>query len=733
MITYLLEDAKCDPNIPTSDGETPLDIATSPEIIRLLLKKGARPDYSSMNKCFPKQLQRDPDDMTVKVFVLGNPGAGKSTIIKSIETVPAGFGSRLVHRLTKVRNIDEKTAGIIPYDIVIRGLGRVTIFDFAGHREFYAGHDALLRNSMTDSPSIIMLVVDMSLGEQKMKEEVRYWLEFLAQQNYNEASGLKPHLLLIGSHIDKIPASDVKSSAASFHNLNTANFVYVGQVMLDCRYAHSPSMSDLRAKLSHSCQMLRDTERLEFIHHCVMVFLLDKFRHQPAVTLREVSHALNKAAKSDHEFHWRFMKSVDLLKSCEQLNKQGSILLMKNHECLDDSWVVLDKTILLSQVNGVVFAPKDFKQHQKIATNTGVVPLSKLITLFPKLDSDMISQFLCHLEFCQEITDVDVLALLQSDDVMSCTSERFFFFPALVHLDTPLDLWQNNADFNYHTGWILKCLVPEQFFSPRFLQVLLLRLAFSFALAPSNPDVTTPPLQRKCSVWKNGISWANRSGGEAIVEVLDQKQVVVMTRSKDEKLESVHLRSLIVQTVLATRGEFCHAVLVQESLIPTKDAIAYPINLAQVKDVCITDIAQTVVEGKKFVVIENREMLRLDELLHFEPYANFEERILQEIFHDHDPQHHQEITVELIYRIAERAYKNIDDYVALFMPSPLRLANSVMPPGDVHRLAQIIRLWKEEMGAKGTRCGLHCKLDQYSVFAGRNPLNVAEGNLINTQ
>ena len=82
----------------------------------------------------------------------------------------------------------------------------------------------------------------------------------------------------------------------------------------------------------------------------------------------------------------------------------------------------------------------------------------------------------------------------------------------------------------------LNCSISEQFFNPRFLQVLLLRLAFSFALIPSNIRSTSVLIQRKCSVWKNGISWANQSSGEAIVEVQDQKEIVVLTHSKQKKL-----------------------------------------------------------------------------------------------------------------------------------------------------------------------------------------------------
>ena len=151
MIVCLLEHGRCDPNSATRDGKTPLDLAREPEHIRILLKFGATPNESNTYKCFPEHFENQPDDMAVKMFILGNPGAGKSTLVKSLQTEGAMF-SRIKHRFTKVTDVDERTAGIIPYDIESKALGRVTLYDFAGHREFYAGHDALLRNSMTASP-----------------------------------------------------------------------------------------------------------------------------------------------------------------------------------------------------------------------------------------------------------------------------------------------------------------------------------------------------------------------------------------------------------------------------------------------------------------------------------------------------------------------------------------------------------------------------------------------------
>ena len=85
VIAYLLEHGLCDPNCATYNGETPLDFAWEPENLRLLLKFGATPNESSVRKCFPEHFQNQPADMAIKMFVLGNPGAGKSTLVKSLQ------------------------------------------------------------------------------------------------------------------------------------------------------------------------------------------------------------------------------------------------------------------------------------------------------------------------------------------------------------------------------------------------------------------------------------------------------------------------------------------------------------------------------------------------------------------------------------------------------------------------------------------------------------------------
>ena len=733
LISFLLSHGS-DPNQPTHDGSTPIDFTKSTDVIRLLLRKGAIPTYGNMYKCFlPEQLQKEPSDMAIKMFAVGNPGAGKSTLVKSIESEAEGFKSRLVSQLTKVKGVDEKTAGIIPHEIISKSLGRVILYDFAGHREYYAGHDALLRNSVGNSPSVVMVVVDVRDEEGKVRATVEYWLEFLAQQNYDGNS--QPHLLLIGSHVDKVSSSDANSRLkliqSTLNDRKLDNFVCVEPVLLDCRYAGRATMTKLRESLSQICQESRAMkEKLNFAHHSFLVFLLDKFRNDSAITVSSAQQMINETVVNLKEIQWTFLQSLDLLSCCKELNKQGSILFMSNCDHPERSWIILDKAVLLSQVNGKLFAPEDFKEHQKIANSTGVVPLSKLAAVFPNLDREMISQFLCHLEFCHEVTDPNVLSLLQAEATSSVEGERYFFFPSLVQLETPDDLWQRSSDFDHHTGWILECLKAEQFLTPRFQQVLLLRLAFQFALISSTVPASSLVIRRKCYVWKNGISWANQSGGEAIVEVVDQKKIIVVTRSKKvaklPKIESVHLRSLIIKMVMSTKNELCRKVEMAESLIHPKDTVDYPIDITQAKCVSIKDVAQTIKEGKEFVVLENNETLSLKELLHFEPYANMEESLLRELFED-PSQHHQAISDEVINRITKCACLSIDDYCAIIEPLLQQVVTSNASDGEINKLSQVLRLWREEMGPDGTCCSLHRKLDEYSVFAGRNPLKVAQG------
>ena len=271
-----------------------MDMTDNFELIRLL-NSGAKPTVS----CFPHHLQDIPTDMTVKMFVVGNSGAGKSTFVKSFTTEDHGGLFHLKHQLTKVKDVDKKPAGIIPYDINSKALGRLSIYDFAGHKEIYAGNDTLLHNTMTNSPSIVALVIDMRDDEGKIEETLQYWFQFI--NNHSSGGGAKPHLLVIGSHADELPSSEGKKrrraleSVVNNHELD--GVTVAGEIMIDCRYAVLSSMTKLQSMVSSICQSLRTSKEIAAAHHSLLVFMLHRFRNKLAIKFGDVGSETASKAK----------------------------------------------------------------------------------------------------------------------------------------------------------------------------------------------------------------------------------------------------------------------------------------------------------------------------------------------------------------------------------------------------------------------------------------------------
>ena len=87
------------------------------------------------------------------------------------------------------------------------------------------------------------------------------------------------------------------------------------------------------------------------------------------------------------------------------------------------------------------------------------------------------------------------------------------------------------------------------------------------------------------------------------------------------------------------------------------------------------------------------------------------------------PNYHEEIRDELFFCIADKSLKKIDSFIELFETSSSSLANVIdrAPLGNAHKLVRVFQLWRESLMI-GSRSDLRIQLDQFSVFAGRNPL-----------
>ena len=598
--------------------------------IKELIRFGANAKdvYSMHAKSLPEQYSKRPAESVTKVFMLGYPNAGKTTLTTSLKIESAGGISRLINLFIKVQDVQPRTAGIIPHEFESDSFGHLTLYDFAGHEQFYAGHDTFLRSAVSGEPAAVFVVVaDLSKSDEVFTQTLLFWLAFI--QNQYSSADSKSHVIIVGSHADEVKSKtqEITAKRKVIDSLLTTSafsgMYFAGFVALNCLYAESSAMTELRQILAQSCEALKVLEtEMSFINHCFLLYLLDKFRKAPGIiTLHNILSNVQSESTVDRR---QLLASIpdsihSLCKICEELNYRGNLLFLKNTQDIRNSWIVLDQEALLSHVSGTIFAPVGFIQHQDITTtSTGVVPLSKITRCVHDLSSsadlhpDLIAQFLCHLEFCHEITDHNLLPLLKASSSSSPPMEKFFFFPALVSIKEPDRVWEARQEFNYHFGWMLQCSQPEHFFLPRFLQVLLLRLAFFFALSPDTPDSDSslPVIQRKCSVWKNGISWANRHGVEALVEVVENsRRVNVMLRClKDSEVRCAQLRSAVISKVLDAKNEFCPKISVTESFVTPTDAAFYPLKPPESALITVTEVAKALVERAPCVLNRSGKM-----------------------------------------------------------------------------------------------------------------------------
>ena len=766
VVKFLCTQSSCDPRIENCFGVNAMSQTLNPDIHKLLIQRTATAAASSSDT-YRSQGRvlgtNQPLQPSVKVFVVGNPSAGKSTLTAAIKKEESSFFLRAFSSARPVSDVDEKTAGVIPHEFESKKYGRITIYDFAGHREFYNSHAALLQNAVQYSPPIFLLVVDLTDESKVLKENILYWLSFL--ENQCTSADSKPHVVIVGSHVDVLEAKgeDPKDKASIVESLRSNHFKnleYAGFVAINCQFPESAGMTDLRLCLRNSCSQLRRQETINFSAHCLQTFLINKFQDRTALKINEVRDVLletQQSASSLQKVVTFIPTNTHLLCGvCNELNDRGHILFLRDQVDVENSWVIMNKDVLLSKVTGTIFAPEGFTQYCQIATSTGVVPFIKIANLkkFRGLDPEMLVGFLSHLEFCHEIFDKEVLELIREPETGLSTSERYFFFPALVRVDVSSEVWRPQSTFKFHSGWILKCSRPEQYFTTRFFQVLLLRLAFEFAFPHREEEeeeghADFPAILRKCSVWKNGIYWGNRDGVEVLAEVVEQnKAIVLLFRSQEITPECLQHRSKVIQKALKAASEFCPKVKTVESFIDPSEIIHSPQMEATPRDTQsrgmsgttlselsqhqtrshikpmselslfpLSEIATAIVEGKSSVLTKHGKPLQLNQLLCFEPYASIGRYSLRKLFDEDHPEYVTKVPMIFPQKIPHRDRCQV---IELLNPSQPKFQAATEGGDQATKLNDIFRKWRNS--GDGTFHCLHQKLDQFSVFAMRNIL-----------
>ena len=719
IVNLLLTQCNADPNCTSSNGSTPLFVTESTPVIKLLLEYGAKPPKVVMSGTTPPGNTGGAEKRaksTINLFMVGDKGSGKSTLTKAL-IKKTGTVNRWIGQLSKVSGVKEKTAGIECYTVHSSRIGNLTIHDLAGHREFHSSHDTVIRNCISGpSSGIFLLVADLNAFVDDLKRAVSYWLSFIQSQVSEDSvtTPSKPYLLSVGSHSDLVKSKkELKEKQLIICSLcnNAKNVNFVDYVKADCRYSESPSLNQLRLQILKTHNKLQGampkmTSQATYFH----IFLLSEFGKEPGVQLGELLKSINNP--SSYKKYYLHLSSEVLHEMCSLMNNRGIMLYIQT-DSVENSWIVIDRDRLLREVNGSVFAPSDFIERE-VLTRTGVVPFTKICSTFKGFDPQLIVDFLAHMEFCQEIREEDLLNLVTVAHT-EYNKERHFLFPALTEQCPPRNLWKPHPH-QYTSCWVLRCL-EDHYLSPRFHQVLLLRLAFLHAEPLESHMVapTSPVLHQQCSIWRSGIKWTTDSC-DVLVEITDHSVVLFLScrsevSKKGKELELVATRSQVISQVLMAKAKFCGSVKTVEEFVPDPQ---YLLENTHASNVSLVKLAYAICSNRDNVQTSPHNLTSISNLLYFEPLKFCNSQCLVDLYCKQLTP--CKVTQDFIQSVSS-TISCVDDFCRL-LKVPLHKIDS--SASDYHRALAMFQEWQSQ--SEGTYQCLREHFDPCSVFSGRNIL-----------
>ena len=392
----------------------------------------------------------------VNILLLGNSGAGRSSLGHVIAETAAGF-----YYFGEFRNVHggmPYVAGIIFSKIQHKIQGNIILHDSVGHSEYYSSHGTVIENILRSSAGIFLIVINIL--QKEAIRQLHQWLQVV--RNKAQMTLEQCQLIVVVSHVDAV-GLPIESRRRKEEIREMMSREICDVVFLDCRKLGGRNIVSFLNKLSGACKSIhsRRKSRKDFSLYCHMMYGLLEERK---VTILTLSDLMSAAAQNTDNY--ALLDKKELLDILRSLDSTGLISLLKSKDNVDKVWVVVDKEKLLMEINCNLFASKG------IASNTGIVSASDLTKLFPCYDLNMLICFLKNMEVCQEVKPslLKLILLSVRDDEerdLEGGEVRLLFFPCL--------LWNrpdNMTSQVFQFGWCLQCTREHDFFPPHYFHAL---------------------------------------------------------------------------------------------------------------------------------------------------------------------------------------------------------------------------------------------------------------------
>ena len=268
-----------------------------------------------------------------------------------------------------------------------------------------------------------------------------YWFNFIKNASLQLSSSRPSQILVIGSRLDEMTGGyeEISKVVAEVAEKADHSQEYCGFLPMECHRPGGKGVKEFVGMLSYSCKAVLDrSDKISFYCHVQFSHLqyLRSKENIVAISLKKLCIVLRE--RDDPSLP---SERAVLLQFLITLSDKGLILFLKNEDDAQ-SWIVIDRAALLTEVNGILFAPKVIEHaHQDFASNTGIVPTSVLKKIFPNHDIHMIIGFLTSLQFCH-VLDSNSLKTFETNisALIPLPSDELLFFPSLIHAKPPTDI-----------------------------------------------------------------------------------------------------------------------------------------------------------------------------------------------------------------------------------------------------------------------------------------------------
>jgi ankyrin repeat protein len=563
-----------------------------------------------------------------RVFVVGNTLSGKSTLIESMkrEGFFTSFGQ------VSENTVPLHTSGIIPSVHDSKTIGRILYYDFAGDPQYYSSHSAILSNVSQSKvgTNIFMVVLNFNKTISTIQEELGYWLCFISYHSkYANKNECAVTVMVIGSHIDHIASVDKNRKLDDISKFTQAHFSKISPgpgsfkfcddiLTLNCRQPRSAQ--GVRDAIF---QISKDTQPFNLSPEAaILLGLLEKdFKNVITCNIHELLAHI-------YYTHICLPTSVvNLYPVLEQLHDVGLLMIIGRHsDKLEDHIVLLNISKLTNEVHELLFSNPTVDDHDHpnlhVQLSMGVLPQRYLNDILPVY---ITSDCLVQLEYCQSFDHFEVKFDHLVPANHECNDSTLFYFPALCKSERKESIVTPDG-FNYHIGYFTECKVKLEYFPPRFLHLLFLRLAYSYALQAAEEntimsDMESVTLLQKynhlCTMWKNGIHWLMQEGVECFVEsVNNSKAIVVITKSKEEQKSTCsEMLFKILREFQQVKDEICETVALQQYILDSDNPSSCNDKYKLFK---MSQVEQVLREGKCSVVsVNGKGHMDAEKIVHF--------------------------------------------------------------------------------------------------------------------